>query len=329
MPSGNQHQHLAALDDPVAVLGRRLQASDLFRRQQRPVHRVVGAADVAHRAAARAALGDRLHLDRRGAEQIGDPFLRVQVGRRIQALHVAMRRDALVRPVGLDDLLAILRQQVALDAVARALAHCVLEARHRFQRRKLVDQHQHPVPVRRHRMALHVLLHVHAGQRVHRHGEEQPDQRPERQLVGRLGHHVQRDRRVAVHQIEQPEVTARGVARDNRIVEQPHHPRRRREGAGPFPLLTVELLLRRDGNLPVGCPPGTERVVDHRLVELIRRLRRITQCQGDVGQGRDPPVAVLAMHDVEDDAGQQRRCVRVEMPFQALAIRIRDRLGDP
>ncbi len=234
---------------------------------------MIGPADVPERAEARPALRHILLYDGRIAGHFGNPLRSAPFVWRVDDPDVAIGRDALVLAIGAEHLLAVLRRKKCLDAVARAFRERALEQLHAPERRKLVQHHQQPVLVRRHRLAVREFQ-LHGHQHAHRHGQQQTDHRPQSLLIGAAGDDVERERALVVHQIEQPKLAVLGVFSDDRVLEQEQAGLGAAQDASPLARFAVEHVASR-------CRDNRMRaahempVRPHLFPELVRLLIRV------------------------------------------------------
>ena len=181
----------------------------------------------------------RLHLGR-GAKRVAHPFRGpLVVGREADA-DVAIVEDRIVRAVSLLDLIEGLRDQEALQAVARHEGQRALEEVEPPQGGKLVQHHQHAVtPV----FGVQVF-----GQAAPDLVEHQADQRLRAGDVGWRHHEIEGRWPGVGDQVRDPPVATPCHLRDDGIAIEAEKGHRGGQDAGEFVLALVEQLARRRGD---------------------------------------------------------------------------------
>src|SRR5207247_630308 len=102
---------------------------------------------------------------------------------------MAVRDDRFIWTVLIDNLPDILSDEVGIEAISGHVAECVGKQFHAMQGRKLVDKEKEPVLV----VFLSAALERHLfRQPIDNHGEYQPDEWPQSNLVGGGNYQVER-----------------------------------------------------------------------------------------------------------------------------------------
>ena len=140
-----------------------------------------------------------------------------------------------VRAVRLLELVERLRDEERLEPVAGDERKRGLEELQLSERGKLVEQEQEPVPVGGFAPELHRL-----GQAASDLVEHQADDGARPREVTRRHDEVGARRRVAVHEVRDPEVALGGVSRDDRIAVEAKARHRGREDARELVVALVE-----------------------------------------------------------------------------------------
>lgn len=229
----------------------------------------------------------------RGAERVAHPLGRPFVVRGEADADVAVVEDRVVRPIRALDLVETLRDQEALEAVARHEGQGGFEKIQSAECRKLVQHQQQP-------MAL-----AGAGQFLGQPPadlvEDQPNKRLGAVYVGRWHDQIERDGLAAADQIGNAPIASRRHPRHHGIAVEAE----KRHGGGEHPasfvLALVQQLARRRRDDGMNASLAEMRRVHHGAQGRLDRAAGIGQEIGDARQR----LVLLRIENMQDRADQQ------------------------
>ena len=229
----------------------------------------------------------------RGAECVGHALGGALVVRREAHAHMAIVEDGVVRPIGTFDLVERLRDQKALEAIARHEGQRGFKEVEAAQRRKLVEHEQQPMAFARCGQFL--------GQPAADLVEDKAYERFGAVDVGGRHDEVEADRLLASDKIGDVPVAPRRDAGHDGIAVEAEKAHGSREHARAFVVGFVQQLARRRCDDGMDASVAEMRSVHHRAQGGFHRAARIGQEVGDAGQR----LVLLGVEDVQDRADKQ------------------------
>ena len=223
------------------------------------------------------------------------------------------------------ELVDVLADQVALDAVAGQEAQGLLHDVQLAQAGKLVEHHQQAVPVARH--GTPVLEADAVGQLAHDHVDQHAHQRAQARLVRWLRDDVQAHGAVVVHQVADAEFRAAHVARDDRVAVQRQVGLGRRQHGTGLLLGPVEHVARGRTHHRMIASVGMA-VGDHFHPQFADAAVRVRHHGVDHGQGGRRAFGTRLVQRMQDHAHDQRLAGLLPVRLQPLAVRVNDQGGE-
>src|ERR1022692_3127335 len=247
-------------------------------------------------------------LDGGGTAHVADQFGGLELIRGKGDSHMAVRDDAFVVAVGVDNLADVLRDEIRLQAIARHIRQGIREDLHSVQRRKFIDEEQQAMTVM---LLLRTSVKRSLRQAVDGQGEDQADERTQPDFVAGRHHQVKRYRAFVVDQVVDGEVAGRSVVGHQRIAVERQRGFGRREHSAKVLVFLIEHLLHflanhrvRDSSRAIRHPPLVLKAGV--VFEIEQLFERVLKAQsGASEQVREIRQAGLALFERRGIAGVQ------------------------